>query len=386
MNRRAVGLLALSHLFTDVNQGALPALLPLLISIHHWNYATGASLVLAATASSSFLQPIMGQLADRYAWPWLVWSGMFVATLGVSLVGAAPGYPWMIACVALSGLGSAAFHPEAARLMNRVSGDRRATGMSLLSFGGNAGFALGPLMATALTVALGLRGTLLLIAPAAILALVLMVQRLDTSGMEKAALANGSERDRWGPFARLSVTIVCRSVITYGMNTFLPLYWVAVLGQSRVAGGRALTLLLASGATGTLIGGRVSDRYGQRRTILTCLALLPFFLLLFLQAHTPAAAYAAVIPLGAALFAPFSVMVVLGQEYMPNRVAMASGVTMGLAGSIGGLAAPALGWIADHRGMRAPFWVLVGLAAATFLMATSLRSAEPRTVARKVLA
>lgn len=370
--------MAVAHLFTDTNQGALPALLPLLIASHHWKYATAGTLVLVANGSSSFLQPVMGHFSDRVAAPWLVWTGLMVATLGIALLGVAPSYGWMLAAVALGGFGSAAFHPEAARLMNIVAGPKRATAMSLLAAGGNCGFAIGPLMVGAVTLAFGLPGTTLLIVPAVILAVVLAMQLHSSVAAHQAAAEARAEReekleDTWGPFFWLSATIVCRSVIFYGLNTFLPLYWIAFWHQSREAGGRALTLLLVSGALGTLAGGRLSDHFGRRRVILCALAAVPFLLLAFIFAPTVGWCYVALMPLGAILFSPFSAMVVLGQEYLPNRVAMASGVTMGLAGSIGGLAAPLLGSIADHRGMQASFWVLVGLAVATFALSTTLK-------------
>jgi FSR family fosmidomycin resistance protein-like MFS transporter len=378
LKRRAVALLAVTHMFADINQGALPALLPLLIANNHWTYATAAGLVLTGNASSSFLQPLFGHLSDRYPSPWLVGVGLLVATLGISLLGIAPGYGFMLACVAIGGVGSAAFHPETARLMNLVAGDRKATAMSLLSFGGNAGFALGPLLATGLTLAFGLQGTVLLMVPAGIIAAVLFarigkeIPASASSGGHGEGQAAEPLDDAWGPFGWLTATIISRSVIFYGLNTFLPLYWVAVLHQTRVAGARALTVLVISGAMGTLLGGQLSDRFGRLSTILTCLAIVPLLLVLLIEASTPVLAYATLIPLGLILFAPFSVMVVLGQEYLPNRVAMASGVTMGLAGSIGGLAAPGLGWIADRHGMRASFWVLVALATVTFGLATTL--------------
>jgi MFS transporter, FSR family, fosmidomycin resistance protein len=378
MNRKAVALLAIAHLFTDINQGALPALLPLLILSHHWTYATAATLVLVANSSSSFLQPILGHFADRIRAPWMIWSGMLLATFGVGMLGVAPSYPWMLAAVAIGGVGSAAFHPEAARLMTLVAGPKRATAMSMLAAGGNSGFAAGPILATGVTVAFGLKGTPLLVLPAAILAVILAVQIRSTFARHQAnAVKTMDERtDEWGRFSWLSATIICRSVIFYGLNTFLPLYWVAVLHQSREGGGRALTLLLVSGATGTLIGGRMSDRFGRPRVIRIATASVPFLLTLFVKAPTVGLAYTALVPLGMVLFAPFSAMVVLGQEYLPNRVAMASGVTMGLAGSIGGLAAPLLGSIADHHGMQASFWVLVGLGALVFLLATTLKERE----------
>jgi FSR family fosmidomycin resistance protein-like MFS transporter len=375
MNRKAVALLAVAHLFTDVNQGALPALLPLLILTNHWSYATAATLVLVANSASSFLQPVLGHFADRIRAPWMVWVGMLLATFGIAMVGIAPGYGWMLAAVAIGGIGSAAFHPEAARLMTLVAGPKRATAMSLLAAGGNSGFALGPILATGVTVAFGLRGTPLLLVPALALAVLLAVQIGSTFRAAAASQVRSAEtrEDTWVPFTWLSATIIVRSVIFYGLNTFLALYWVAVLHQSREAGGRALTLLLVSGATGTLIGGRMSDRFGRPTVIRIATGSVPFLLMLLIQAPTPSLAYAALVPLGMVLFAPFSAMVVLGQEYLPNRVAMASGVTMGLAGSVGGLAAPLLGWIADHRGMQASFWVLVGLGALVFLLSTTLR-------------
>jgi FSR family fosmidomycin resistance protein-like MFS transporter len=261
--------------------------------------------------------------------------------------------------------------------------------MSLLAAGGNSGFALGPLMAGAVTLSLGLAGTPLLLVPALLLAAILALQlKSAVADHEAAAFSRSAPQERlpdvWGPFTWLSATIVCRSVIFFGLNTFLPLYWIAVLHQSREAGGRALTLLLVSGAVGTLLGGRLSDRLGRRRVINCTLALVPFLLMLLIAAPTAQVAYFALVPLGMILFAPFSAMVVLGQEYLPNRVAMASGVTMGLAGTIGGLAAPILGSIADHRGMRSSFQVLVGLAVATFLLSTTLRERKP--VAENALA
>jgi FSR family fosmidomycin resistance protein-like MFS transporter len=374
MNRKAVALLAVAHLFTDINQGALPALLPLLIVSHHWSYATAATLVLVANSASSFLQPILGHFADRIQAPWMVWAGMLLATMGIAMVGIAPGYVWMLGAVAIGGVGSAAFHPEAARLMSLVAGPKRATAMSLLAAGGNSGFALGPILATGVTLAFGLRGTPLLVVPAAVLAVILSIQMRSTFSAHALNTVRDTEtrEDVWGPFSWLSATIIIRSVIFYGLNTFLPLYWVAVLHQSREAGGRALTLLLVSGAIGTLIGGRMSDRFGRPLVIRIATGSVPFLLALFVKAPSVGLAYAALVPLGMILFAPFSAMVVLGQEYLPNRVAMASGVTMGLAGSIGGLAAPLLGSLADHRGMQASFWVLVGLGVVVFLLSTTL--------------
>lgn len=147
-DRRALGLLSAGHLASDFCQGAVPALVPFLIAQRGYTYSDATALVLAATVGSALAQPLFGLWADRARSPWLMPAGLALGGTGIALAGVAPGFELTLATVALSGLGVAAFHPEAARLANYASGDRRATGMSHFSVGGNAGFALGPLITT----------------------------------------------------------------------------------------------------------------------------------------------------------------------------------------------------------------------------------------------
>ncbi|SRR5579884_19115 len=358
-NRRALALLTASHLIDDVNQGAVPAMLPFLIAERHLSYAAAGGLVLAATVASSVVQPIFGQVADRQPSPWLVPSGIFAAGGGLAGAALAPDYWLIFMCIAISGIGVAAFHPEATRLANYVAGDRRATSVSIFSVGGTTGFALGPLLTTWLLVALGVRGAALLIVPSAAMALLLLTQlrRLAAYHPSRATAAPGTSarpaaEDAWGPFGRLTAAIIVRSILFYGLNTFVPLYWIGALGQSKANGGAVLTLLLASGAAGTLIGGRMADRFGRKIVVVVSMACLFPLLLAFTAVATAAAALALLVPVGMALFAPFSVMVVMGQEYLPNRVGMASAVTLGLGMTVGGLVVPGLGWLADQFGIH----------------------------------
>ncbi len=143
----------------------MPALLPFLISLDHLNYASASTLILAATISSSVIQPWFGHVSDRRSLPWLMPLGPLVAGIGVGLAGIAGSYPLTFAAVVLSGIGVASFHPEGSRFANYVSGARRSSGMSLFSVGGNVGFALGPALVTPLVLAFGLSGTLLVIVP-----------------------------------------------------------------------------------------------------------------------------------------------------------------------------------------------------------------------------
>src|SRR4051794_6168487 len=159
LDRRAMAVLSLGHLCVDLCQGALPALLPFLIAAHDWSYGQASALVLAATLCSSVIQPLFGHLSDGRSLPWLMPAGVALAGIGISLAGIAGSYALTFAVVVVSGLGVAAYHPEASRFANYVAGARRATAMSLFSVGGNAGLALGPAIVTPLALAFGLSGT-----------------------------------------------------------------------------------------------------------------------------------------------------------------------------------------------------------------------------------
>lgn len=176
MNYRYLSFLTGGHLCTDLNQGAVPALLPFLISEHGLSFSAAAGLVFAANATSSIAQPLFGHFSDRLSKPWLMPIGVFLAGLGVAMVGVANNYWLIFLAVSISGIGIAAFHPEAVRFANAVAGDKKATGISIFSVGGNAGFAVGPLLTAVLVMAWGLKGTLFLIIPVSIMAVALLSQ------------------------------------------------------------------------------------------------------------------------------------------------------------------------------------------------------------------
>ncbi|MDR0358452.1 MAG: MFS transporter, partial [bacterium] len=255
----------------------------------------------------------------------------------------------------------------------------------IFSVGGNLGFALGPFVATPVLLVFGLDGGWLLAIPGVAIAVALLVALPLVTGTAAPSATPapsptptrptppaGRTQDRWGAFSRLTGALVCRSIVFYGLNTTLPLFFVHVLGQSKALGGNALTLFLLCGAGGALVAGRLADRFPRRLVVLYAfVASVPLGLGLAF-ASSPAGAFALLVPLGVALFMPSSVMVVLGQEYLPNRIGTASGVTLGLAISIGGLAAPALGAIGDHFGLRTLLFVLAGLIVVAILFALTL--------------
>jgi FSR family fosmidomycin resistance protein-like MFS transporter len=377
LDRRSLGLLGAGHLSVDLCQGAVPALLPFLAAERGYSYAALGALVLFSTIGSSIVQPLFGLLSDRFARPWLMPAGLAMAGIGIALVGPAPSYALTALAVVVSGLGVAAFHPEGAKFAGMASRERVGQGMSLFSVGGNAGFALGPLLTTPLVLIFGLPGTLALaIIPLAAAVLVGRalgrLRELEGSGDAEAI---GGEDD-WSAFGRLGGVIALRSGVYFGLQAFIPAYFIAELSTSKATGNAALTLMLAMGAVGTLVGGVLVDRWGARTVLVgTQILLLPLLVVLPLTGAAAATALLAVI--GFVTIASFSITIVLGQAYLPNRTGLASGITLGLAIGLGGAAATALGVVADHQGLPAVLWVIALLPLPSLLLALSLPT-EPR--------
>ena len=384
VDRRAMGVLSSGHLFTDLNQGAVAALLPFLISERGLSLAAAGALVFAATVSSSLVQPLFGIFSDRNPIPALMPFGVLLAGVGMALAGVAPSYPLIFASVVVSGIGVAAFHPEAARFANYVSGARRARGMSFFSVGGNAGFALGPIVATPLVLAFGLPGTLFLALPATLMAGVMFAETPRMLRLAPEEAADGTRevdtsRERWGPFAVMVAVVAVRSFVYFGLVAFVAAYYERVHGASAALGNVALTVMLAAGAVGTLLMGPLADRFGRKAVLAwSMLALSP--LVLGFTLVGPYAGMALLALVGAATVGTFGVTVVMGQEYLPGRIGLAAGVTMGLSIGLGGVGAPLLGLLADAGGLKTTMLAVAALPVLGLALALTLpaRTQAPR--------
>jgi MFS transporter, FSR family, fosmidomycin resistance protein len=389
VNRRAMGVLSLGHMFTDIAQGSIPAMLPFLIAKDHLSYAAASALVLAATISSSVIQPLFGHVSDRVSLPWLMPLGPALGGVGVALAGLAPTYALTFAAVVLSGLGVAAFHPEGSRFANYVSGARRASGMSLFSVGGNVGFALGPVLVTPLLLAFGLHGTVFVMIPTGLMAAVLLraLPRLIAfrSDVVGGRVRKHEQEEAWGPFAILAGVIALRSFVYFGMVTFIPLYYVGVLHASKALGNAALTAMLLGGAAGTLIGGSLADRFGRRTVLVGSMIVTPPLIVGFLLSGPVLALVFAALA-GAVTIATFAVTIVMGQEYLPGRLGVSAGVTIGLSIGLGGVGAPLLGVLGDSAGLRAVFETVAALPLAALALTLALPRRTPREVAGRGLA
>jgi FSR family fosmidomycin resistance protein-like MFS transporter len=321
------------------------------------------------------IQPVFGHVSDRYSLAWLIPLGPALGGLGIALAGLAPSYPLTFAAIVVSGIGVAAFHPEGSRFANYVSGSRRASGMSLFSVGGNIGFALGPVLVTPLLLAFGLHGTAFILIPTWLMAGVLVFElpRLRTFRTDVVAgqVQREKQREEWGPFAVLAGVIVLRSFVYFGLVTFIPLYYVHVLGTGKALGNTALAVMLLGGAVGTLIGGPLADRFGRRAVLTGSMVVIPPLVVGFLVSG-PVLALAFAGLAGAATIATFAVTIVMGQEYLPGRLGVAAGVTIGLSIGLGGIGAPLLGLLADASGLPAVFETIAVLPLAALVLVLML--------------
>ncbi|MFF6982499.1 MFS transporter [Streptomyces sp. NPDC008343] len=364
--------MSLGHACVDVYQGAVAALVPFFVAERAYSYAAASGVVLAASLLSSVVQPLFGALTDRWAMPWLLPLSALLGGAGVALSGVMGSYALTWAVVAVSGIGVAAYHPEAARAARAASRGSH-TAMGWFSLGGNVGFALAPLLVAAVIATGGLRASPLLVVPAvAGAALCAAVVRTAADRGGTGPRAEGVGTDDWPSFLRLSGAIVCRSIVFVGLSAFVSLYVRQRTDGGDVAGTAALCVLYAGGAVGTVAGGRLAERYGRVTVVRHAYALSALAVAGVVLVPGPTV-YLFVALTSAGLYVPFSLHVTLGQDYLPRRVGTASGVTLGLAVSVGGLAAPLIGALADATSLRTALVPLIALPVLGRLLLRGLR-------------
>ena len=371
---KLLGLLAVGHLTVDTIQGSLPALLPFLKATFALSYAAAGTIMLMATVTSSVIQPLFGYLSDRSARRWILPASVALAGIGLALTGFTRSYPVLLGLIVLMGLGVAAWHPEGYRTASNVAGDKKATGISWFSLGGNVGIALGPPVITLLVTTFGLAGSLGLLIPAGLVALLLMaaLPMLSVPARPRAASVAAPEaRNMPGAMAILIVVVMLRSWTQLGFTTFVPFYYVDHLKADPRIVGPLLFVFLGAGALGTIAAGPVADRFGARPFMVwACLLAVPLSVGFLLTRG--ALAFVMLGAVGFMLISTFTVSVVLGQAYLPRNLGMASGMIVGFAIGTGGLGVAALGGLADRWGLPLALWVTAlmpvgGFAASLFL-------------------
>jgi MFS transporter, FSR family, fosmidomycin resistance protein len=335
------------HLAVDFASGSVPALIPFLTDRFRLSYSLAAVLLLASTVSSSVVQPLFGYWSDRRGALWLIPGGAGLAAVGIGAAAVTPEYVVVVVLVFAGGLGVAAFHPEGAKFAAYASGHKRASGMSYFNVGGNAGYALGAFVTGQLVVWLGLVGGLVAMAPVAVATVLLGRVTPAFAALKPAADADPRAQREDDPHAMalLSAVIALRSVAWFTLLAFVPL-WAIAHRHSKASGNRLLFLMLLAGAAGTLLLGPVADRVGLRRTLTATQAAVGPLLLVFVYLGGIAGTIALMV-IGVCVVGTFGVTMVLSQLYLPRHVGIASGLSIGLAMGIGGVAAVVLGAVAD---------------------------------------
>ncbi|MEV0119739.1 MFS transporter [Streptomyces sp. NPDC050844] len=383
---RSIIMLSVGHACVDVYQGAVASLVPFFVAERAYSYAAVSGIVLAASLLSSVAQPVFGALTDRWAMPWLLPVSTILGGLGIALSGLSGSYALTLAFVAVSGVGVAAYHPESARVARLVS-EGSHSAMGWFSLGGNLGFAAAPLMVTAVVASGGLRLSPLLVVPAlagSVLCLpVLRALQKTVRGGCGTAVATGAD-DR-ASFVKLSLAVVCRSIVFIGLSTFISLYAQERLGGGTAAGTAALVVLYLGGAVGSVLGGNLADRW-DRVTVARWSYLLTIAAVAGIVFMPGPAIYVFVALTSAGLYVPFSLQVTLGQDYLPTRVGTASGITLGLTVSIGGLVSPLIGSVADATSLRTALTPLILMPALSWLLFRTLpepTAPKPTAVAQQ---
>ncbi len=374
---KSIILLAAGHACVDVYQGAVASLIPFFVAERAYTYAAASGIVLAASLLSSVAQPVFGALADRWALPWLLPASTILGGLGIALSGLNGSYALTLVFAAVSGIGVAAYHPEAARVA-RLASRGSHSAMSWFSLGGNIGFAVAPLLVTAVVATGGLRLSPLLVVPAlagSVLCLPVL-RALANEARTGSATAPVVRIDDKRSFVKLSLAVVCRSIAFIGLSTFIAFYAQQRTGGGTAAGTVALFVLYLGGAVGSVLGGGLADRW-DRVTVVRGSYLMTIAAIAGVVFVPGPAIYLFLALTSVGLYVPFSLQITLGQDYLPTRVGTASGITLGLTVSIGGLASPIIGGIADATSLQTALAPLILLPALSWLLFRTLPEPAP---------
>lgn len=373
---KLVFLLMLGHICVDMVQGGIAAVIPFLVMQNGFSFAAAGMLVFAANIASAVIQPLFGWLGDRAARPWLMAVGVALAGVGMAGIGLIRSY-WLVVLAALvSGIGNAMLHPEGGRLAYLVGGDQKAESMSIFSVGGQIGFCVGPVMTIAFVSMFGLNGMALYLAiclPMAVLLLAFNTRFVSFGLREAASQSAGAKmHDRWGAFSLVLGACSVRSVVFYGITSFVPLLIVANFGQSESFASGMITIFAAVGAAATLASG-LAVRYVKTPLLMIgCFILLALCLTGIVLSQNLAATiiFLMLAAIGTNLFNPPAVT--LGQGFLPNHLGMASGLSFGVAVAFGGVMSPILGGIGDVIGLDPVMWIVAAFSVVGLVVSAGL--------------
>ena len=369
------------HCINDFGQGSLAALIPFFIANFGLNYYQSASIIFCNTVVASVAQPILGYVADRWRVPWFIPVGFTVTLVSISAIALATSYEMILALSLVAGLGAALFHPEAALLVNRTQSNELGNAMGRFAVGGSAGFALGPLLAGGVYVFGG--QFLWLFTAIALIGVLLYVYAFtgsadtDVAGESKSsAKSTNTGTNDWVSFGKLFFVIASRSILFSVLSIFIPILYITVINGEAGASSLALTMYFAMGAVLTYMGGALSDKLGFLKTVrLGNLIFLPS-VLIFIFVPNIWGFFGAMIPMAFGVFSQYGPITVLGQKYLAKNAGFASGITLGLGITLGGLVAPYIGHLADIYDVQTALMTLIPVGLMGLLMSFWLK--EPK--------
>jgi MFS transporter, FSR family, fosmidomycin resistance protein len=346
-------LLAVAHAVTDVYQSFLSPLLPRIMDRLDLTVAGAAGLATVLSLSSSLLQPMMGHLSDRHDPRVLLALGPLSGVF-LSLIGVAPSVTLLVVLLVLGGVGSAAFHPSGALAAARPeAGPGSGLRLSVFSFGGAVGFAVGPLLAVWLVSRGGPEGLRVAMIPGLLIAGVLLLRLPRPTGRR------GGGQGFW-PVIRslrgpLGIIFGISAIAAFAQRLFLTMepILIAQAGGTEAQGALALSVYLAAQAMGTLVGGVLADRMHRGRLlfVLTLLSL-PLHALAFALPPGSTMGFVAIVGAGAVNMAVLPPIILVAQGLLPGGAGASSGVVMGLAWAAGSLGIPLAGALANGVGVR----------------------------------
>ena len=390
MNKKALAILSAGHFVTDINQGALPALLPFFKEALNLSYTMSGTILLAANITSSIIQPVFGHLSDKRPVGWFIPLAPFIACLGLSLTGFFSSYSLIILSVILSGFGVASFHPEGFKTAYFFTGDKKATGMSIFSVGGNLGIAVGPIVALSLVTHFGLGGTLGLILPGILIATILLFHISMLTDPVASAHKEANERTKTPLSINQKVSFILlvgiatiRAWTQFGLVTYIPFYYIDYLNGNPLHAGKLVSTFLLAGAVGTLIGAPLADRWGHKKFLsITLLSSFPLLLLFYYSSGLMSFVILGIA--GMVLISTFALTTVMAQALLPKHLGIASGMMVGFTISAGGIGVTLLGVIADTWGVPMAIKAVFVLPLIAFVLTLMVKYPQERKEAPSV--
>jgi FSR family fosmidomycin resistance protein-like MFS transporter len=349
--------ISFGHLLNDMNQSLIPAMYPILKSSFHLDFGQIGLITLCYQMTASLLQPFVGLYTDRRPAPWSLALGMGFTLAGLLLLAVAPTFGILLLASCLVGVGSSIFHPESSRVARMASGGQHGLAQSLFQVGGNAGSALGPLLAAYVILPRGQRA-IAWFSLAALLGILILGRvgvwyRHRESGRKLARRAMREGGDTRLPARKVASSVGILMALIFSKYFYLAsitsYYTFYVISKFHVTVQTSQLLLfvfLGAVAAGTVAGGPIGDRIGRKYVIwVSILGVLPFTLALPYANLFWTAILTVVI--GLVLASAFSAILVYAQELLPGRVGMISGLFFGFAFGMGGVGAAVLGKLAD---------------------------------------